>query len=130
MQNLWKNVSFVLVVMRILRGHADRDIADGREPQGLPVRQIAQEMVTRDPDLTRLTDRLVSMGFVERVRCPKDRRRVFVVLTDEGRAVTGKIEEPLLRRIALTMGRVGEDDLRRLNDILVLVRRSFESADG
>src|SRR6201981_1987867 len=49
-------------VLRILRG----------APQGLPCGEIASRMITRDPDITRLLDRLEKRGLVARARESKD----------------------------------------------------------
>src|SRR5271163_3552088 len=45
-------------VLRILRG----------SPDGLPCGEIADRMITRDPDITRLLDRLEKRGFISRSR--------------------------------------------------------------
>ncbi len=44
-------------VLRILRG----------TPDGLPCGEIASRMITRDPDMTRLLDRLEKRGLISRV---------------------------------------------------------------
>src|ERR1700694_1290137 len=51
-------------VLRILRG----------APEGLPCGEIASRMITRDPDVTRLLDRLEKRGLISRCRENKDRR--------------------------------------------------------
>src|ERR1700758_4863033 len=53
-------------VLRILRGSRD----------GLPCGEIASRMITRDPDITRLLDRLEKRGLISRCRETKDRRMV------------------------------------------------------
>src|SRR5713101_6887070 len=53
-------------VLRILRG----------SPEGRPCREIANRMITRDPDVTRLLDRLEKRGLILRRRETKDRRIV------------------------------------------------------
>src|SRR6202795_2476872 len=49
-------------VLRILRG----------APEGLPCGEIASRMITRDPDITRLLDRLAKRGLIARRRETKD----------------------------------------------------------
>src|SRR5687768_13858965 len=58
-------------VLRILRGSAGDGLACG---------EISERMVRRDPDLTRLLDRLETRGLVERSRGTKDRRVVTAVI--------------------------------------------------
>src|SRR5579863_4537453 len=55
-------------VLRILRGSL-RD-----SPAGIPCGEIANRMITRDPDVTRLLDRLEKRGLISRCRETEDRR--------------------------------------------------------
>src|SRR3954463_15809745 len=59
-------------VLRILRG----------EGKPLPILEIAGRTITVVPGITGLIDRLEHAGFVNRLRCEKDRRVIFVALTD------------------------------------------------
>src|SRR6266536_5283270 len=58
--------------LRILRGAG----ADG-----LPCSEVGERMITRDPDITRLLDRLQKRGLVERARGRGDRRVVYGKIT-------------------------------------------------
>lgn len=62
-------------VLRILRGAGDL---------GLPCGEIANRMLTHDPDITRLVDRLERRGLVQRSRNQTDRRVVTVQITAAG----------------------------------------------
>src|SRR6266852_9338757 len=61
-------------VLRILRG----------SPDGLPCGEIASRMITRDPDVTRLLDRLEKRGLISRSRQSRDRRLLLAPTTTEG----------------------------------------------
>jgi len=61
-------------VLRILRG----------SPEGLPCGEIAARMITRDPDVTRLLDRMEKRGLISRSRDNKDRRTVIGRITPGG----------------------------------------------
>lgn len=63
-------------VLRILRGAGEAGLACG---------EIAGRMIDRDPDVTRLVDRLVRDGLATRGRDAEDRRVVVVQLTAAGR---------------------------------------------
>lgn len=65
-------------ILRILRGV---------HPQGHPRYEIAQRMITRSPDVTRLLDRLQRQGLVERVRSEEDRRLSVSRITPAGLAL-------------------------------------------
>src|ERR1700692_3220158 len=72
-------------VLRILRGSAE----------GLPCGEIASRMITRDPDVTRLLDRLEKRGLISRCRQTKDRRMVVVRITPEGLKLLARLDEPV-----------------------------------
>src|SRR6516165_3267694 len=73
-------------VLRILRG----------EGQPLPILEIASRTITVVPGITGLIDRLEQAGFVNRVRCAKDHRVIYVALTDQGTKTLADLDEPLL----------------------------------
>src|ERR1700682_4701029 len=58
-------------VLRILRG----------APEGLACGEVANRMITRDPDITRLFDRMGKRGLISRRRDAKDRRMVTARIT-------------------------------------------------
>lgn len=74
-------------VLRILRG---------ARPDALSCGEITDRMITREPDLTRLLDRLESAGLVSRCRGEHDRRVVRVTITAEGLAVLKSLDAPML----------------------------------
>ncbi len=73
-------------VLRILRGAG---------PQGLACRELAERMLTRDPDITRLLDRLEARGLVRRERERRDRRVVKTRITDEGLRILKGLDAPV-----------------------------------
>src|SRR5271165_5520886 len=73
-------------VLRILRG----------EGKPLPILEIAERTVTVVPGITGLIDRLEQAGFAERHRCEKDRRVIYVALTDHGIKALADLDEPLI----------------------------------
>src|SRR6201997_5304035 len=72
-------------VLRILRG----------SPDGLPCGEIASRMITRDPDITRLLDRLEKRGLISRCRETKDRRMVMVRIAPQGLELLARLGEPI-----------------------------------
>src|ERR1700758_5881299 len=72
-------------VLRILRG----------APDGLPCGEIASRMITRDPDITRLLDRLEKRGLISRCRETKDRRMVMVRIAPQGLELLARLGEPI-----------------------------------
>src|SRR6201988_279713 len=72
-------------VLRILRG----------APEGLPCGEIASRMITRDPDVTRLLDRLDKRGMILRSREPRDRRTVLARIAPEGLKALQRLDGPV-----------------------------------
>lgn len=100
-------------VLRILRGAG----ADG-----LPCGEISDRMVRRDPDLTRLLDRLEARGLVRRARGTADRRVVLATITSEALALLDTLDAPMQTRIRSELAHVPVSRLRTLLDILDEIR--------
>lgn len=73
-------------VLRILRG---------AEPQGLGCRAIADRMISHDPDMTRLLDRMEKHGLITRERHTSDRRVVVTRITSQGLAILKSLDQPV-----------------------------------
>ncbi|MCU1304692.1 MAG: putative transcriptional regulator, MarR family [Candidatus Sulfotelmatobacter sp.] len=99
-------------VLRILRG--------ARE--GLPCGEIANRMITRDPDITRLLDRMEKRGLISRCREAKDRRMVMVSITPEGLKVLAHLDEPVQDAHRQQLGHLGRERLRALTELLSISR--------
>jgi DNA-binding MarR family transcriptional regulator len=56
----------------------------------LTMSRLSTDVALTTGGVTRLVDRMVDAGLVERQNCPNDRRSIHVVLTPEGRAVLGR----------------------------------------
>ncbi len=100
-------------VLRILRGMGG---------DGVPCLEIAGRMVTRTPDITRLVDRLLEAGLVQRERTAQDRRVVLVKLTAAGRALLERLDKPVLALHGTTLGHMSAAELTELNRLLVKAR--------
>lgn len=101
-------------VLRILRG---------AEPGGLPCGQIAERMLTRDPDMTRLLDRLESRSLVSRCREKGDRRVVLARITRPGLEVLAELDEPVRKKHEEQLGHLSDAKLRILIELLEAARR-------
>ena len=100
-------------VLRILRGAGH---------EGLSCGEIAVRMVTRDPDVTRIFDRLETRGLVTRTRDGADRRVVTTRITDSGLALLATLDEPLQAAQKKLLGHMGEARLSELAELLELAR--------
>jgi DNA-binding MarR family transcriptional regulator len=100
-------------VLRILRG----------APDGLPCGEIAGRMITRDPDVTRLLDRLEKRELISRCREAKDRRTVMARITPEGLELLARFDEPVQAAHRKQLGHLGRERLRALTELLRVSRR-------
>ena len=73
-------------VLRILRG---------AEPQGLPCSAIADRMISHDPDMTRLLDRMEKRGLITRERQTDDRRVVKTRITPQALSLLRTLDQPV-----------------------------------
>ena len=96
-------------VLRILRGAG---------APGLSCGEIAERMVTRDPDLTRLLDRLEARHLATRARDGEDRRVVTTRITQAGLDLLDELAGPLDAQQRRLLGHMGEQRLRALADLL------------
>ncbi len=99
-------------VLRILYGAAE----------GLSCREIGERMITRDPDVTRLLDRLEERDLVKRHRDRADRRIVLVEITAEGNELVEATDEPVARLLKNQLGHVGQARLNQLVELLEAIR--------
>src|SRR5580698_1681423 len=98
-------------VLRILRG----------APEGLACGEIANRMITRDPDITRLLDRLEKRSLISRCRETKDRRMVMARITSDGLKLLDRMDEPVQEMHKSQLGHMGKKQLRALTELLQLV---------
>jgi len=103
-------------VLRILRG----------SPDGLSCGEIANRMITRDPDITRLLDRLEKRGLISRSREEKDRRTVMARITSEGLELLGRLDEPVQAAHRKQLGHLGAERLEKLHELLQACRAGLE----
>lgn len=59
-------------------------ILNGSHPNKLSVHEIKDRMVQKTPNTTRLIDKLITKDYVERVRCDKDRRVIYINISTKG----------------------------------------------
>jgi DNA-binding MarR family transcriptional regulator len=100
-------------VLRILRGAG---------PDGLPTLAIADRMIEADPGITRLLDRLEAKKWVERWRCPRDRRRVLCRITATGLELLARLDRPVEEADQTALGALPQGGHARLVRLLDAIR--------
>lgn len=100
-------------VLRILRGAGAEGLACG---------EVGDRMVTRDPDITRLLDRLEKRDLVRRTREKGDRRVVTARITASGLEVLKRLDEPVAELHKAQLGHLDPRQQESLIHLLVLAR--------
>jgi DNA-binding MarR family transcriptional regulator len=112
-------------ILRILRGEASGGDGNGDcGKYGLPSLEIAERMITRVPDITRLVDGLEKTGLVHRTRCKEDRRVVYVGITRKGHDLLDRLDKPVHELVHQLMAHMSETDLGEMNRLLVKARKA------
>jgi DNA-binding MarR family transcriptional regulator len=93
-------------VLRILRGAG---------PDGLRCGDAGARLIQREPDITRLLDRLEKRGLTTRIRARDDRRAVHAVITTAGLELLAGLDQPMLEVHREQFARLSP---RRLQDLV------------
>lgn len=96
-------------VLRILRGQ-------NQEPANLST--INNRMVTKMSNTTRLIDKLITKGYVERTICPTNRRKVEIVITKEGLKILAEIDPIVTKAEENITANLKNNELEQLNNML------------
>ena len=96
-------------VLRILRGSPEG---------GLTCGEIGERTIARDPDITRLVDRLCKRGLAKRIRSQTDRRVVQVEITQKGRDVLNELDPHVKRLPPALLGHMSQTSLQQLSRLL------------
>jgi DNA-binding MarR family transcriptional regulator len=96
-------------VLRILRG---------AEPQGLACSSIAERMISHDPDMTRLLDRMEKRHLITRQRQSDDRRVVKARITSSGLELLKRLDPTVRELHKRQFARMGAVRVRALADLL------------
>lgn len=108
-------------VLRILRGAG----CEGRK-----CGEISDRLVTRDPDITRLLDRLAKRGLISRERSEADRRVVFTRITPAGLDLLEELDAPITEAHTRQFANLNAEQLATLSHLLELVRDGRANTPG
>ena len=100
-------------VLRILRG----------SPDGLTCGEIGNRMLTRDPDITRLLDRMEKRNLIARNRDDEDRRVVLARITTVGLEILANLDQPIRDTHRKLLGHLGPERLKGLRELLAVCRK-------
>lgn len=98
-------------ILRILRGAA----------APLSTLQIRQRMLDKMSDTSRIVDRLLVKGFVEKTTCPSDRRLVDISITEKGSALLEKMDA-YEKDVEALFSNLSDAEAKQLNILLDKIR--------
>jgi DNA-binding MarR family transcriptional regulator len=96
-------------VLRILRG---------AEPHGLACSSISERMISHDPDMTRLLDRMEKRHLITRQRQSDDRRVVKTRITSGGLELLKRLDMPVRELHKGQFAHMGNARVKTLTDLL------------
>src|ERR1700693_2837056 len=108
-------------VLRILRGAA---------PVGLAGSDIGERMISHDPDMTRLLDRMEKRGMITRQRQTDDRRVVRTRITSSGLGLLKRLDQPIRELHKRQFRRISAARLKILAELLEEIRGSRTERNG
>jgi DNA-binding MarR family transcriptional regulator len=100
-------------ILRILRGAG----------QPLSTMQIRQRMLDKMSDTSRIVDRLILKGLVQKFVCPNDRRLVDVTITEKGLLLLQELDT-YETEMDDVFGNLSESEAQTLNQLLDKLRDS------
>lgn len=102
-------------ILRILRG-ANGDVN---------VNTVKERMIEKSPNTTRLMDKLIEKGLIQRSRCKDDRRIVFVRITETGLGLLTEIDNNA-DVSSLIKAKLTDEEANTLSDLLDKIRLGYE----
>jgi MarR family transcriptional regulator, organic hydroperoxide resistance regulator len=108
-------------VLRILRGAGSTGLACG---------EVGGRMVTHDPDITRLLDRLEARSLIARARQLEDRRVVKTSITPEGLRMLEELDAPICALHQRQFSGIPQDQLAEMAKMLATLRAKWESSES
>jgi DNA-binding MarR family transcriptional regulator len=93
-------------------------ILNGKYPEGYPRGDIINRMVEPAPDVTRLIDRLIKQGMVQRYTSDQDRRLSLTRITKKGRNVLRKIKPKVDSLFKIVSDKLNKTERKQLSVLL------------
>ncbi len=112
---IFKEFGLTMKQFNILR------ILKGQYPNAATVNLLIERMIDKSSNASRIVDKLVDKGLVERKVCPEDRRRVDVIISDAGMKIVNKASQRLEMSETFTDS-LTEKEAKKLNELLDKLR--------
>ncbi|MFT5648145.1 MAG: DNA-binding MarR family transcriptional regulator [Aureispira sp.] len=101
-------------ILRILRG---------MHPKPATVKTLIDRMIDKNSNASRLVDKLLKKGLLERNTCPRDRRRVDVMITEVGLDMVSEVSKAMKKNKEFM--NLTDEDAVVLSDLLDKLRSTY-----
>lgn len=88
----------------------------------MPMTRMARTLMLPNSRATYQVDALVKLGIVERLSDPKDRRKIYIALTPQGRAMSDACKKMVREGFEHTVAVLSEEELEKFADSLDCIR--------
>lgn len=96
-------------ILRILRG---------MHPNPGSIKELAERMIDKSSNASRLVDKLISKDLVNKAKCSADNRRAEVVISQKGLALLAEATEAMDKYTHEFTTHLTEQELETLNELL------------
>lgn len=97
-------------------------ILKGMNPKPCALQTIQNRMISKMSNTTRLVDKLITKGFVERQQCETNRRKVDITITPKGIDALLDINKAVDEAESAMTKKISNEDLKHLNTLLNTIR--------
>jgi DNA-binding MarR family transcriptional regulator len=97
-------------------------ILKGKYPEASCPGDIKDVMLDKSPDLTRLIDKMIAMGLVDRNVCQENRRKVDVIITKKGLDIVNDISSKMNSLYDAWAEKLSNEEAEKLSDLLDKIR--------
>lgn len=95
-------------VLRILRG---------QNGKAANLSTLNERMISKMSNTTRLVDKLISKGYVNRITCPSNRRKIEITITEEGERMLKKMDVAMDAAESEIVSNLTQQELEQLNKL-------------
>lgn len=88
----------------------------------ITVQQILDKMVQRSSNITRIVDKLITKGLVERKECPTNRRKMDITITKEGLSFLKKLDKKVDVFNKPLMENLNDKELKTLKKLILKLK--------
>lgn len=96
----------------------------------VPMNDVSEKFALAKGSFTQVADGLEQLGLIERKRCEKDRRIIYLETTEKGKEAAVKIHAATEERIDLLLSKLPDDDKEKFMDSLTVVAEYIDIIRG